>query len=179
MFRTYHRSMRDEHERISKANPLQPGALVVEVPDSLLWREYLANHGDAETLIGTGIVRITAQFIVGTHDWNRDGQQRLDYVIEHSNGDYWRIHPGSKPSTDARPLLVSAQHSSQASVAQPSPDAASRWETFPAGGVWTVDLATGVKQTDRIGKAEAYETMRRICANAGQPVVDVTDGALF
>ena len=65
------------------------------------WRNYLAAHTQSARIIGDGVIDVTVEEIKGVPDPNRGGKLRVDFIIYNRNGDYWRLHPGSKPRLDA------------------------------------------------------------------------------
>ena len=67
------------------------------------WKTYIAMHKGAESLVGTGAIAVTGEFIDGTQDPNRGGKKRMDIVIRHADGGYVRIHPGREIREDAEP----------------------------------------------------------------------------
>ena len=78
----------------------------VDPPADLPWKEYIAKHEMAESIVGNGLVSFSLCFLGGTTDPNRYGQMRLDYVAKQVQTDgatkHVYIHPGSKPRGDAK-----------------------------------------------------------------------------
>ena len=99
-----HNAARQELERwISRGQDVvgdrDPDEHAIRFP----WQAYVAMHPRANDLVGPSIIAFEANFIAGTTDPNRGGQQRLDFVIRHTYGGYVRIRPGSKPQRGAIP----------------------------------------------------------------------------
>ena len=132
------------------AGDTDPGGNEVEFE----WEAYVAMHHQADELVGPGITSFTTTFIAGTTDPNRSGQQRLDFVIRHTNGGYWRIHPGSKPQSDAVPRYFPPTNARTHS-------AADQWRFLRPGG-FTYDDAQSVPQTDRLGRKEAWAALENL-----------------
>jgi len=151
-----HNRLRAELNRISLASPVVPEDLVVQIGDDVPWKAYIALHPKANDIIGLGILKFTAHFMLGTKDPNWRGQLRLDFVVEQSNGDQWRLHPGTHSRNDMAPHLI------KASVAKPGQNLAEHWNTLPKSGLWTVQDAATVPQIDLIGKREAWKQLRAI-----------------
>ena len=140
-----------------------------------LWRSYVACHDNAVLIIGTGVTKATAEFIEGTTDPNRGGQQRLDFVIYRSDGTYCRLHPGSTKRNDAQPLVFDSRATQPAAtdavsqrVASSSNDsptvsipveARSQWSMYPEMP-FTYEDALRVPQQDRVGKYEAFRLLQ-------------------
>ena len=59
------------------------------------WREYLILHARATEIIGTGVQRITGEYIPTTSDPNARGRERFDIHVYRMDGTYSRLHPGS------------------------------------------------------------------------------------
>ena len=171
--RELHERMRQELQRISAANPLRPNNLVVELQEDVPWQAYIASHKDAEAIIGTGIVRFTAQFTSGIEDPNRNGQFRLDFIAELANGNHWRLHPGKKPGNDAKPVLV------QAGVAKPSTEPAGHSIARRVFDSWHLWDASSVPQHTLMGKKQAWQQLTSIMSTAAEPTLDVSDGEAF
>ena len=111
-------------------------------------------HPQAEALVGPGIAAFEPAFIAGTRDPNRAGQQRLDFVIYHTDGGYWRIHPGSKPRSDALPKYFARERDA-------SCEAAEQWTCIPPQGFSYMD-ALKVPQTDRLGRRAAWAALQNL-----------------
>jgi len=67
--------------------------------------QYVAAHTEAETIIGTGIVAASANFIHTRNDANRGGAPRLDFFFYRSDLTCCRLHPGSRRKQDAKPIF--------------------------------------------------------------------------
>ena len=138
------------------------------------WKMYIATHKDAERVIGPVVVSFTAEFIDGVTDPNRGGRPRLDLVVRHSDGGYVRLHPGSKPSNDAKPRFFPG------SAAEPAAD---EWRTPGADGIFLPDRARLVPQGDKLGKQTVWHTVQALRAQGlipdeqGGSSLDITDGA--
>ena len=96
------------HDQVREAlNIVASGGPGAAAPNwaGLPWMEYIALHPRAADLVGPGIVEIFHAFIEGTLDPNRMGIPRCDFVLQYPDGGYVRIHPGSRPRSDATPLF--------------------------------------------------------------------------
>ena len=75
----------------------------VDTNDWSTWKEYVASHAAAESIFGTqGIKAIHIEQIDGVKDPNRGGQRRVDIVVYNADGQFFRLHPGSKKKSDAQ-----------------------------------------------------------------------------
>ena len=105
------------------------------------WKLYIANHKDAQKLIGPGVKAFTVEFIEGTKDPNRGGRPRLDLVIRHPDNAYWRLHPGSAPKSDAIPRFFpgsAPEHAAYEPASAPEP-AAYEWRRPGAAAIFSSD----------------------------------------
>ena len=59
-------------------------------------------HEKAYEIIGTRVTHAIAECIPQTRDSNRGYQERLDFVIYRTDGTRCRLHPGKRPSLDAK-----------------------------------------------------------------------------
>jgi hypothetical protein len=132
------------------------------------WKYYVACHAQADDIIGSGIVLALAEFIATTRDPNRHGQERLDFVFYHADGSYCRLHPGSKPKNDAKPVFLACRPATELPAAssghateQPA-SAEQQWRALH-GRIVTLEFAAAVPQIDRIGKQEALRTLQTLC----------------
>ena len=101
--------MRDVLDATAIANPRQHGGAVpmqVDPPAGLPWKEYIAKHEMAESIVGNGLVSFSLCFLGGTKDPNKYGMMRLDYVAKQVQTDgatkHVYIHPGPTPRGDAK-----------------------------------------------------------------------------
>jgi len=164
-----HDMMRAWLNEVAAANPQQrDGAapMRVEPPADLPWMEYVAKHKEADRIVGDGLVSFSLCFIAGTRDPNRNGQMRLDYVVEKMPRDgateHVYLHPGPKgPRSDAKVRSVSAPADSWVS----DKDAALR-------------NLLGIPQHLRYGKRQAWASLNRILQDVpAQTQVELTVGA--
>ena len=92
--------------KIQAFSPHQEGRVQsqpVDTNDWSTWKEYVASHAAAESIFGTqGIKAIHIEQIDGVRDPNRGGQRRVDIVVYNADGQFFRLHPGSKPKNDAQ-----------------------------------------------------------------------------
>ena len=92
--------------KIQAFSPHQEGRVQsqpVDTNDWSTWKEYVASHAAADSIIGTqGIKAIHIEQIDGVKDPNRGGQRRVDIVVYNADGQFFRLHPGSKPKNDAQ-----------------------------------------------------------------------------
>ena len=150
----------------------------------LNWKLYIANHKDAQQLIGPGVKAFTVEFIDGTKDPNRGGRPRLDLVIRHPNNAYWRLHPGSAPKSDAIPRFFpgsAPEHAAYEPASAPEP-AAYEWRKPGAAGIFSSDRAKLVPQIDRLSKADIWQAVQRciredVRSRAGLDIPDVRSRA--
>ena len=125
------------------------------------WREYIATHSQAKTLIGPGISSVTAHRIPGTRDPNRGGVRRVDFVIERVDGSAYRIHPGTTRKSDSKPVYVSAVNILQGAATEYSDMQALR----------------NVPQVDTWGAKHTFDTLSQLEIPRGG--CDLTDGTIF
>ena len=125
------------------------------------WREYIATHSQAKTLIGPGISSVTAHRIPGTRDPNRGGVRRVDFVIERVDGSAYRIHPGTTRKSDSKPVYVSAANILQGAATEYSDMQALR----------------NVPQVDTWGVKHTFDTLSQLEIPRGG--CDLTDGTIF
>lgn len=126
------------------------------------WQAYLACHAQASRIIGSGITRATAEFILGTTDANRGGQERMDFVVYTSDGTWCRLHPGATTRTDAKLILSTdaTEHGDNTNT-----PAQSTW-TAPPHMPFTCASAVAVPQQDRIGKRDAFRVLQNMPCGA-------------
>ena len=135
------------------------------------WKEYVCMHDEHADIIGRGILRVVAQAVRGTKDYNREGRPRVDLVFYRRDGSYMRVHPGSCSKGDAQLVL------SPPSASEHGATAVNQWTRIWAdGGVFTIGDARLVPQNDRIGRKEAW---RILSALGDQTPLDLTDGTRF
>ena len=118
------------------------------------WQLYVAMHKRSHDLVGPGIQTFEATFMAGTTDPNRSGQPRLDFVIRHTDGGYWRIHPGAKATQDAvpryfEPEMVRTRFASE------------QWRHLHPQG-FTFEDALVMPQTDRKGRKETWAVLENL-----------------
>ena len=142
-------------KRMASAGTEHSMSLSSEFP----WQSYVACHARADDIIGSGIVRASAEFVAATQDANRFGKPRLDFVFYQADGSYCRLHPGTRPANDAKPIFFAASigHATE----QPA-WAEQQWSAL-RGRIVTLEFAAAVPQTDRIGKQEALRTLQTLC----------------
>ena len=63
------------------------------------WEKYVEQHKHKDEIKGSGMLRARAEFIAGTTDPNRGGQERCDLVILRTDGTSCRLHPGVETIT--------------------------------------------------------------------------------
>ena len=74
------------------------------LPSDLPWKAYVAWHDSYLDFIGLGVAEFFLYFLpVVDPQKMRQGQLRLDYVIERIDGSYVLIHPGTRYSSSAKP----------------------------------------------------------------------------
>jgi hypothetical protein len=116
----------------------------------------VACHDNACTIVGAGITLARAEFIDGTKDPNRGGQQRLDFVFYRADSIYCRLHPGSTKRTDAKPIF---QPYPANDFATDRITAQTQWRSLRADA-FAREAASLVPQIDRISKTEAYQSLQ-------------------
>ena len=149
-----HTQARTELNRLIHAQGGVGAAEPGEVSRRFCWQHYLALHPRALELVGPGVVEFGTAAVKGTKDPNRGGLPRLDFVIHHVDGGYWRIHPGGKPKNDAIPRYF------------PPPDSppvapSDRWRYLPPGGFQYAHACT-VPATDRLSKKTAWAELESL-----------------
>ena len=120
------------------------------------WKEYIACHNRAADIVGPGVTHASAEFIEGTRDANRGGQQRLDFVLYRLDGTHCRLHPGTKQANDAAPVF-----SSDGRVATEHLPARIQWSALPQLP-FTYELAWTIPKIDQMGKKDAYRFLLSI-----------------
>ena len=106
--------------------------------------------------MGPGVVAFGAAAVLGTRDPNRGGKPRVDFVIYHVDGAFWRIHPGSQPTGDAIPKYFPPPGG-------PPVPPANWWQLLPPEG-FHYGHARSVPQTDRLSKKMAWAELGQ-CAD--------------
>ena len=121
----------------------------------------VAQHKEAQDLIGNGIMRVTVERIEGTVDPNRRGKERTDIVLYRADGSYARIHPGRTLKNDAKVMYFNTD------IAQT--DAAQQWSSMMAGTdgaaehIFTTADAAAMPNTDRLTHKEFWRIMEEKC----------------
>ena len=150
--RVLHGRMREFLDTTAAANPGQrDGAtpMRAQAPAELPWKEYIAKHPEADSIVGNGLVSFSLCFVAGTRDPNRRGQMRLDYVAEQVPTDgaaeYVYLHPGSTSKTDAKVRYI-----------------------HEAADTWIRDKETALRSLENIpphlryGRRQAFQTLNAI-----------------
>ena len=136
--------------------------MVHPLPSTLPWKEYIANHLEADQIIGPGITRASLQFIEGAKDPNRLGQLRLDFAFETIDGGHCRLHPGNKPKGEARTVFVPPVERRRGDLHPATGEVTSStyWEAtppnhpnWPACGKVTLEDLSRIPQHLQIGKS--------------------------
>ena len=155
------------------------GGATEHIPQWSNWKSYIAKHQYMPEILQYAVVSVTAEFIDGTSDPNRNMQPRCDFVLNLTDGCFWRLHPGSKSKQDAKPLRVVPQDFCARVLQSTEPMA------FTATDLWrphfalpfTARHATSVPQTDSIGKNRIWAWV--LSLGAAEHMFDVTDGTQF
>ena len=147
----------------------------VDTNDWSTWKEYVASHAAADSIIGTqGIKAIHIEQIDGVKDPNRGGQRRVDIVVYNADGQFFRLHPGSKPTNDAQlndgkwsVFGASEPNAESSGAAEPrvtdtgSIEPASRQYHEPPR-VLTREWATQIPQNHCIGRREMFSKLQEL-----------------
>ena len=115
------------------------------------WKSYLAFHDKGEKLVGPGISRATLDQFPEVRDPNRQGRPRSDFIFERVDGSAYRVHPGSKPKSDAMPVYCPPGRA-------PEQTGVCFWH-YP-GPCFTFEEACQIPQTDKLGKEEVFRTLQ-------------------
>ena len=162
--------------KIQAFSPHQEGRVQsqpVDTNDWSTWKEYVASHAAADSIIGTqGIKAIHIEQIDGVKDPNRGGQRRVDIVVYNADGQFFRLHPGSKPKNDAQVkqgnwsvLGASEPNAESSGAAEPrvtdtgSIESASRQYHEPPP-VLTREVAEQIPQNHCIGRRELFSKLQ-------------------
>ena len=129
-------------------------------------------HKDAEGLVGTGITAVMGEFIDGTQDSNRLGKRRLDIAIYHTDGGYYRIHPGSSIRSDAKPKYFPPA-GAEGSAAE---HAGEEWNIVSPTGIWDLDRDQLVPQTDHLSKERVWQAIQN---EPRDTALDITNGGIL
>ena len=101
--------MRKELQDVASGSEENPYERRREVLQTLPWREYIAFHKECDRFVGPGIEHFYLYFMPEVDPQSvRNGQLRLNYVIERLDGAAVLLHPGGKPRNDAKPILLDA-----------------------------------------------------------------------
>ena len=151
----------------------------VSLEDLFPWKRYLALHDEGEKLVGPGINRATLDQFPEVRDPNRQGRPRSDFIFERVDGSAYRVHPGSKPQSDAKLVYCPPGRA-------PEQTGVCYW-LFP-GTCFTFEDACRVPQTDKLGKEEVFRTLQnnpdnlqwwRFAANLGAHTQRVIGDGIF
>ena len=134
------------------------------------WQRYFAWHDQGERIVGTGVVQLQEEQILGVTDPNRFGQLRVDIVVHNVDGGYWRLHPGSQKRRDAIPQRFTIGATEPDARA---PQRAAQMYQAPRGD-FDLASATAIPQYDRFGREEFLEILARAQV---QIPCDVTESA--
>ena len=153
--RSLHQLARSALDAITKASP--NSSMDINLEHWFPWRSYVACHEDAQAIIGTGITLARAEFIAGTRDPNRGGQQRLDFLFYRTDSSYCRLHPGPKKRGDAQPVFLSSLAQGLATEQTTIPGHSISLPAIP----YTYEYAALVPTVDRMGKHDAYRILQQ------------------
>ena len=131
------------------ANADYAGPVCLE--DLFPWKRYVALHDAGEELVGPGISRAILDQFAEVRDPNRLGRPRSDFIFERVDGSAYRVHPGSKPRNDARPVYCPPSRA-------PEQTGVCFWHYHQA--CFTLEDACQVPQTDKLGKEEAFRLLK-------------------
>ena len=99
-----HKALREYLQEVSKRHEQNPYHRKMFVPSDLPWKAYVAWHDSYLDFIGPGVAEFYLYFLsVVDRQKTRQGQLRLDYVIERFDGSYVLTHPCTRCSSDAKP----------------------------------------------------------------------------
>ena len=96
----------------------------------------------------------------------------MDFVVYRSDGSYWRLHPGSKKSLDARSIYFPVMGS--VDPATERIPAMTQWAALPQFP-FTYDYCSTIPKVDQIGKKDAY----RLLLKAPVGPLPITEDAPF
>jgi hypothetical protein len=153
--RSLHKVARDALNAITDIGCPSPKPLDTWFP----WREHVACHPRANEIIASGVTRATAEAIEHTMDANRGGSPRIDFIMYRADGTHCHIHPGTKKGNDAK-LIFPRETGGQGPATERTP-AQYQWSSLPEIPLTRAAAAT-IPQTDRIGKARAYQSLADI-----------------
>ena len=177
LLRQLHEQAREfMNAKIQAFSPHQEGRVQsqpVDTNDWSTWKEYVASHAAAESIFGTqGIKAIHIEQIDGVRDPNRGGQRRVDIVVYNADGQFFRLHPGSKPKNDAQlqqgnwsVFGASEPNAESSGAAEPrvtdtgSIEPASRQYHEPPR-VLTREVAAQIPQNHCIGRREMFSKLQ-------------------
>ena len=121
------------------------------------WREYLILHARATEIIGTGVQRITGEYIPTTSDPNARGRERFDIHVYRMDGTYSRLHPGSHKDAE---VYHFGSHLRRPHAALP----------------FLQRDAKSMPQCDKLGKKEMWSLLQNSFAQYTRGyIVDITD----
>ena len=100
-----HQAMRGYLNEISASTCEMPQQRVVDLPEKVPWKEYIAFHKEWKKLVGTGGCSMYLRFMKAP-DHNRRQQLRLNYVVQQRDGSHVLLHPGRKVRDDAKLIYL-------------------------------------------------------------------------
>ena len=131
------------------------------------WMEYIATHDAADKFIGNkGIIAIRIEEIEGVRDPNRGGKRRVDIVIYNADGEFFRVHPGSKARSDAQVIkgtwvTIGAPKPNGVGAAEPDIEFAARQYRLPPL-VLTLEVAQQTPQIHCIGRGQMFSKLQKL-----------------
>jgi len=120
------------------------------------WKKYVASYPECLKIVGPGIQKVTAEAILGTVDGNHNGAPRVDFVLYRADGEYVRLHPGTKRD------LTAAVFYSTGLPKNPTGNAAFQWLLFPPTVPFTFEIAQLVPQQDQWSKKQLHQCLQQL-----------------
>ena len=140
-------------------------AWAIDMAGKPWWQYYVASQNVADEMATIGITGFACQPILGVKDPNRHGKTRIDFIVSLKDGSYWRLHPGSKPASDAIPKHITAVSEAYTVLQSLSALSLAPSEHYlHAGphGALTADRARETVANDRMGKAEVWRALKKM-----------------
>ena len=99
---------------------------------------------------------------------------RLDFVIYHTNGGYYRIHPGASIRSDAQPKYFPPPGAAGGAAEH----AGEEWNIVSPTGIWDLDRDQLVPQTDHLSKERVWQAIQNE-PRMSDTALDITNGGIL